>query len=62
MWAQAILREYIVQELNTLLERLDIKSKIVVTGIPSPKDILSFRDALVKGEKDFGDVLKYIFY
>jgi hypothetical protein len=62
MWAQAILRDHIIKELNILLTRLDIKSKVVVTGIPTPKEILLFREAFVKGEKNFEDVLKYIFY
>lgn len=62
LWAQAILRESIIQELNTLFDRLEIKSRIVISGIPTPKEILSFQEAFVKGEKDFGDVLKYIFY
>jgi hypothetical protein len=34
-WAQAVLREHIVMELNCLLCRLGIDCKIIVTGLPT---------------------------
>jgi len=61
-WALAILREHIVQELNKLLKRLDIDSKIIIFGIPTPNEILEFREEFVKGERTFDELLKFIFY
>lgn len=61
-WAKAVLREHIISELNILFKKLEIKSIIEVSGIPTPKEILKFREDLLKGNKSFDDVLKFIFY
>lgn len=37
--SQAIIREHVIAELNRLLDRLDIGHRIVVTGIPSAKEV-----------------------
>ena len=47
-WAQALLREHIIDELNKLLARLQIKAKILVTGIPSSDDILKIRKDIIE--------------
>lgn len=61
-WAQAVLRDYIIDELNKLFVRLEIKSRINLSGIPMPKEILKFRQEMLDGNKSFNDVLKFIFY
>ncbi|MDO8281677.1 MAG: hypothetical protein Q7U10_03475 [Thermodesulfovibrionia bacterium] len=52
-WAQAILREHIISEINKLLSRLQINAKIVIAGIPLADDILRIRQELVDGKIDF---------
>lgn len=59
-WAKTILRNHIIDELNFLFEKLDIESKIVIEGMPPPDEILLFREKLIKGEKTFDDVQKFI--
>ena len=61
-WAKAILRDYIIDEINDLFKKLEINSKIKVSGIPTPKEILAFRKDMIDGEKSFDDVLKFIYY
>lgn len=52
-WAQAVLREHIVMELNCLLCRLGIDCKIIVTGLPTAEEIKGIRRKLVTGELTF---------
>ncbi len=59
--AKAILRESIVKELNKLLMRLEVKSKIIVYGLPSPENVLLFRNDFVCGNKSIADVVKFIY-
>lgn len=54
-WAQAILREHIINELNRLILRLRLDSKIVVSGLPSTQDILRVRYDLAEGKIRFAD-------
>ncbi len=54
-WAQACLREHIVDELNRLLRRLDIGAKIVVKGLPTASDILAVRQRMLDGDISFKD-------
>lgn len=61
-WAQTILREHIVKELNLLFENLEIDSKIVISGIPTSDDIKSYQKKIISGEKNLDDILKYLFY
>ena len=54
-WAKAVLREHIVRELNRLLGRLGIESRVVVSGLPSPDEILGVRRELLEGKVQFGE-------
>lgn len=56
-WAQAVLREHIVMELNSLLCRLGIDCNIIVTGLPSATEIKDIRHKLVAGELTFTSAL-----
>ena len=53
-WAQAMLREHIVGELNGLFVRLGIECKLKVTGLPTPYDILQTNSELLEGRISFG--------
>jgi hypothetical protein len=48
-WAQAILREHIVSELNALFPRLSIKSKLEIFGLPSSADVSRLRNDMTEG-------------
>jgi hypothetical protein len=48
-WAQAVLREHILKELNLLLRRLKIDAEIQITGLPTPEEILQARQAMTEG-------------
>jgi len=61
-WALAVLREYIIEELNKLLQRLEIDSEIIVSGLPSPNEVLEFRKEFLNGKRTFDELLKFIFY
>lgn len=54
--AQAILREHIIKEINQLLDRLSIKCKIVVSGLPTSEEIHQLRVDMSKGSVSFSDV------
>ena len=54
-WAQAIIREHIVDELNKLLRRLSIEAKIIMKGLPSAKNISIIREQLRKGQVSFNE-------
>lgn len=54
-WAQAILREHILRELNKLLRRTGIRAKIVMEGLPTPSEILAVQEEMLKGRISFGD-------
>lgn len=53
-WAQATLREHIVDELNELFARLGIKCELKVTGLPTSTDILQTESQLSEGAISFG--------
>lgn len=55
-YAQAILREHIIQEINQLLDGLSIKCKLVIVGLPTAKEILQIRNAMYKGDITFTEV------
>lgn len=55
-YAQAILREHIIQEINRLLDRLSIKCKLNVVGLPTAKEILQIRNDMQKGDIPFTEV------
>ena len=54
-WAQACLREHIVEELNQLFQRLHIEAKIVVKGLPTPQKVLEIRQQMCEGKMSFSD-------
>ncbi len=54
-WAQAILREHLINEINQFLNRLAIDCKIVVTGLPTEDEILQARNDMKNGKIDFGE-------
>src|SRR5262249_20222656 len=57
-WAQAVLREHIVSELNTLLLELNVAAKITLQGVPSANGILDVREKMKQGTIDFAGVNK----
>ena len=54
-WAQACLREHIVEELNRLFQRLGIKAEIVMKGLPTASEILAVRQRMCEGHISFID-------
>jgi hypothetical protein len=52
-WAQAILREHIVSELNSLFARLSIRSHLQLVGLPSANDVLQLRNAMIEGHVSY---------
>lgn len=48
-WAQAVLREHIVVEINVLLKRLNIQSEVQIFGVRPSADILRLRNAMCEG-------------
>jgi hypothetical protein len=55
-WAQALVREHVIDELNALLHRLGTASRLVVHGLPTARDLVELRAKLRRGEVDFADV------
>ncbi|WP_420554512.1 hypothetical protein [Neptuniibacter marinus] len=54
--AQALLREHIIREINRLLQKLEIKCKLVVAGLPTSNDILKIKTEMQRGELSFAEV------
>ena len=54
-WAQAYMREHIVNELNQLFQRLNIEAEIVVKGLPTARKILEIRQKMCEGQISFDD-------
>ena len=57
IWAQAILREHIINEINQLLTRLSINCKIIVTGLPTAAETLQVRSDMQNGTINFSEAL-----
>lgn len=55
-YAQALLREHILEEINRLLDRLEIKCKLIVTGLPTSGDISQIINDMREGELSFSAV------
>lgn len=53
-WAQAVLREHIVNELNRLFVRLRVACQLRVSGLPTAVDILTTNSELLDGKISFG--------
>ena len=59
-WADAVLREHLIAELNSLFDRLGTSARIVVEGHSSPEEILKVRDQMRVGLLDFAGATKAI--
>jgi hypothetical protein len=57
-WAQAILREHIVSELNTFLLRQGIGARVALQNVPLASTILHAREQLKNGAIDFAGLNK----
>ena len=57
-WAQAILRDHIIDELNLLLKKLQINSQITIHGIPTPASILEIRQKMADGNISFAEAFE----
>ena len=54
-WAKACMREHIINELNQLFQRLNIKAEIVVKGLPTAREILATRQQMCEGKISFAE-------
>jgi hypothetical protein len=52
-WAQAVLREHIISELNGLFARLRIKAAVSVSGMPLPHEVPYLRNDMMVGNLSF---------
>ena len=52
-WAQACMREHIIEELNQLFLRLQIDAELVVKGLPTAPEILKIRQQMCEGKIPF---------
>lgn len=52
-WAQAILREHIISEINILFSRLEMDCKLKVSGLPTSDEIVKVREELLSGSISF---------
>jgi hypothetical protein len=59
-WAQAVLWEHIVSELNILLSEQNIAASIGLQNVPVARDILAVREKLKQGTIDFAGVNKAV--
>jgi len=57
-WAQAVLREHIVSELNAFLSQHGIGSRVALQKVPLASAILDIREKLKQGTIDFAGVNK----
>ncbi len=48
-YAQTILYNHIISEINILLKRLSVKCELIVNGLPTPEEILQIRNDMQKG-------------
>jgi hypothetical protein len=61
-WAQSVLRNHIISELNTLFHRLELNIKVIVEGFPTSEEILQFRQQLILGDKTFDEVNQFSYH
>jgi hypothetical protein len=52
-YAQALIREHLVDQFNVLLKRLEIASTVRLEGLPTSAEIATLRRQLTRGEIDF---------
>ena len=55
-WAQAVLREHVVSEINGLFMRLGMSCILRVSGLPTSDEILRLRGELLSGNISFSRV------
>lgn len=60
-YAQNLLREHIVSELNILLQRLGLNCTILIFGLPSAAEILEGANDLHLGKINFEEMYKLVF-
>jgi hypothetical protein len=60
-YAQNLLREHIVSELNILLQRLGLNCTILISGLPSAAEILESANDLHLGTINFEEMYKLVF-
>jgi hypothetical protein len=53
-WAQAVLREHIIAEINRLFSRLGMACELRICGLPTSSEILQVRRELEEGTISFG--------
>lgn len=54
-WAQACIREHIVNEFNQLFRQLHIEAEIVVAGLPTAQEILEVQQRMCEGDVSLTD-------
>lgn len=54
-WAQACIREHIIDEINALFQRLNLQARLVVTGLPTASEILALRQQMRDGRISFAE-------
>ena len=54
-WAQACMREHIINEFNELFQRLHIDAKIIVKGLLTTQEILQLRQQMCEGKISFNE-------
>lgn len=57
-WAQACIREHIIDEINSLFQRLNLQVRLVVTGLPTASEILALRQQMRNGRISFTKAYK----
>lgn len=57
-----VIRESIVDEMNNLIDRLEIDSRITLRGFPNPEDIANKQRMLLRGEISFDEVTKDLYF
>lgn len=56
-WAQALIREHVLKEINRLLLKLNLKSEIVISGLPTSSYVMDVRQQMLDGKISFLDAL-----
>lgn len=57
-WAQACMREHIINEFNELFQRLHIGAEIIVKGLLTKQEILQLRQQMCEGKISFNDAFE----
>lgn len=54
-WAQAVLREHILAELNELFSRLNMEVTLAIRGLISSQEIEAIRSRMLNGDVSFAE-------